>query len=356
MLATETGVLCAPPGWGKTVVATSLIAARSCSTLVLVHRKPLVEQWAARLSEFTDIPPRAIGRLGGGRRRTTKQIDIAMVQTLARADRATDLLRDYGHVVIDECHHIPAVSIERVLSAIPARYVTGLTATPYRRDGHDPIINMQCGPIRHEVDATAVRQEHELELLVVRRETSFDPTVLPNEASIQEIYGALAVDQDRLKLVVADARELLDEGRAVMILTERRDHLERLVESLRADVPNVVMLHGGIQVKARRAALQRLADLSADEPRLVLATGRYIGEGFDDPRLDTLLLTMPIAWKGTVVQYAGRLHRAHPAKRDARIYDYVDGDVPVLRRMYGKRLLAYRKMGYSTDAQLVCAT
>ena len=356
MLATETGVLCAPPGWGKTVVAASLIAARGCSTLVLVHRKPLVEQWAARLSEFTDISPRAIGRLGGGRRRTTKQIDIAMVQTLARADRATDLLRCYGHVVIDECHHVPAVSIERLLSAIPARYVTGLTATPYRRDGHQPIINMQCGPIRHEVDAAAAQQQHDLELLVVRRETSFDPTVLPNEASIQEIYGALAVDQDRLQLVVTDARELLGEGRAVMILTERRDHLERLAESLREAVPNVVVLHGGIQVKARRAALKRLADLSDDKPRLVLATGRYIGEGFDDPRLDTLLLTMPVAWKGTVVQYAGRLHRAHPAKRDARIYDYVDSDVPVLRRMYGKRLLAYRNMGYSTDAQLECAT
>ena len=356
MLESETGVLCAPPGWGKTVVATSLIAARGCSTLVLVHRKPLIEQWAVRLGEFTDISPKAIGRLGGGRRRMTKQIDIAMVQSLARTDKAADFLRGYGHVVIDECHHVPAVSIERFLAAIPARYVTGLTATPYRRDGHQPIINMQCGPIRHEVDAAAVREHHHLELLVVRRDTRFDPTLLPNEASIQEIYGALAVDEDRLQLVVTDARELLYEGRAVMVLTERRDHLERLAESLREDVPTVVVLHGGIQVKARRAALKRLADLSEDEPRLVLATGRYIGEGFDDPRLDTLLMTMPIAWRGTVVQYAGRLHRAHPAKRDARIYDYVDGDVPVLRRMYGKRVLAYRKMGYSTDAQLTCAT
>ena len=183
MLESETGVLCAPPGWGKTVVATSLIAARGCSTLVLVHRKPLIEQWAVRLGEFTDISPEAIGRLGGGRRRMTKQIDIAMVQTLARADRAADFLRGYGHVVIDECHHVPAVSIERVLAAIPARYMTGLTATPYRRDGHQPIINMQCGPIRHEVDAAAVRQHHDLELLVVRRETRFDPAA-PAERGI----------------------------------------------------------------------------------------------------------------------------------------------------------------------------
>jgi hypothetical protein len=289
ILANETGVLCAPPGWGKTVVATSLIAARGCSTLVLVHRKPLVDQWAERLSEFTDISPKAIGRLGGGRRRTTQQIDIATVQTLARAESATDFLRGYGHVVIDECHHVPAVSIERILSAIPARYVTGLTATPYRRDGHQPIINMQCGPTRHTVNAASVRQQHDLELLVIRRDTSFDPSVLPNEASIQEIYGALAVDRDRLQLVAADARGLLNDGRAVMILTERRDHLQRLAETLGEDVPNVVVLHGGIQVKARRTALQHLADAPGDEPRLVLATGRYIGEGFDDPRLDTLL-------------------------------------------------------------------
>lgn len=352
----ETGVLCAPPGWGKTVVATSLIATRDRSTLVLVHRKPLVDQWAQRLADFLNISPKEVGRLGGGRRRITGQIDVAMIQTLARSDALDELVRIYGQVVIDECHHVPAVSIERVLSAIPARYITGLTATPYRRDGHQPIITMQCGPIRHVVDAAAVPHHHGLELRVTRRETNFDSGVLPPEASIQEIYGALACDEDRLELVVADARELAGEGRAALVLTERRDHLERLADRLRDDVPNLVVLHGGIQSKARRLALKQLADLPDDEGRLVLATGRYIGEGFDDPRLDTLLLAMPIAWKGTVVQYAGRLHRTHPTKRDARIYDYVDGDVPVLRRMYAKRLRAYRKMGYVTQPQLVYAT
>lgn len=356
MLANETGVLCAPPGWGKTVVASSLIAARGCSTLVLVHRQPLVEQWAERLSQFTDTSSESIGRIGAGRRRATGHIDIAMVQTLTRTEAANDLLRHYGHVVVDECHHVPAVSIERLLSQVPARYVTGLTATPYRRDGHQPIITMQCGPIRHHVDAARAGMQRDLEFLVTRRDTGFDAARLPNGASIQEIYGALADDRERLDLVVNDARQLLDGGRAVMILTERRDHLQRLADSLRGDVPNIVVLHGGIQVKARRAALQHLSELSHDQPRLVLATGRYIGEGFDDPRLDTLLLTMPIAWKGTLVQYAGRLHRTHPAKHDALIYDYVDADVPVLRRMYGKRLRAYRKMGYSTEPQLEHAT
>jgi hypothetical protein len=222
MVAHETGVLCAPPGWGKTVLATSLIASRGLSTLVLVHRRPLVEQWVERLSEFLGIPSRTIGRIGGGRRRATGEIDVAMVQTLARGE-IDDFAHSYGHVVIDECHHVPAVSIERVLAAIPARYITGLTATPYRRDGHQPIIGMQCGPIRHVVDAATTQQQHALDLRVVRRDTSFNPDVLPPESSIQEIYSALAADDDRLELVVSDARRLLREGRTPMILTERRE-------------------------------------------------------------------------------------------------------------------------------------
>jgi len=184
----------------------------------------------------------------------------------------------------------------------------------------------------------------------------FDPSVLPQEASIQEIYGALAADTGRLDLILADIRRLIAESRAPVVLTERRAHLDLIAEPLREEMPNLVVLHGGVKPKARRAALAQLAEQADSEPRLILATGRYLGEGFDEPRLDTLLLTMPIAWKGTVVQYAGRLHRAHAGKRDIRIYDYVDGEVPVLRRMYSKRLLAYRKMGYSTDPQLVCAT
>jgi superfamily II DNA or RNA helicase len=349
ILQHDVGVLCAPPGWGKTVLATRLIASRGCSTLILVHRKPLVEQWTERLCEFLDMAPKSIGRFGAGRRRLTRRIDVAMVQTLARSDDLHDLVRPYGHVVIDECHHVPAVQVERVLSAIPARYVTGLTATPYRRDGHQPIITMQCGPIRHVVSRPKIRAGEALERRVIRKDTSFDPSILPPGASIQEIYGALAKDVDRLGLVLADIRELARAGRALVVLTERREHLERIAESITDDVPNLVVLHGGVKPRARRAAMVQLAEQADDEPRLILATGRYLGEGFDDPRLDTLLLTMPIAWKGTVVQYAGRLDRMHAAKRDIRIYDYVDSEVPVLRRMHAKRLRTYREMGYVCD-------
>ena len=259
----------------------------------------------------------------------------------------------YGHVVVDECHHVAAIQVERVLSVIPARYVTGLTATPYRRDGHQPIITMQCGPVRHIIGRPSAREGEALGRRVIRRDTDFDPSVLPTQASIQEIYGALANDDDRLGLVIADirelVRELVREDRALVVLTERRDHLERIAESIGDEIPNLVVLHGGIKPKARRAAMTQLAGLPDHEPRLILATGRYLGEGYDDPRLDTLLLTMPIAWRGTVVQYAGRLHRTHAAKRDIRVYDYVDTEVPVLRRMYAKRVRAYKEMGYICD-------
>ncbi len=349
LLRHDVGVLCAPPGWGKTVLATHLIASRGRSTLILVHRKPLVEQWIERLCQFLDISPKSIGRLGAGRRRLTHQIDIATVQTLSRSGDLYNLVRAYGHVVIDECHHVPAVQVERVLAAIPARYVTGLTATPYRRDGHQPIITMQCGPVRHLISQPKACAGDALWRRVIRRDTNFNPSILPRQASIQEIYGALGNDDRRLGLLIADIRELVRENRAIVVLTERRQHLDRIVESIGDEIPSLVVLHGGIKPKARRAAMTQLAELPDHEPRLILATGRYLGEGFDDPRLDTLLLAMPIAWKGTVVQYAGRLHRAHAAKRDIRLYDYVDAEVPVLRRMYAKRVRAYKEMGYICD-------
>jgi hypothetical protein len=342
----EIGVLCAPPGAGKTVMGAHTIAERGCSTLVLVHRKPLAEQWVERLREFLDLGDHDIGMIGGGRRKPTGKLDVATVQSLARGGIDPKLLAAYGHVVVDECHHVPAVSVERVLASCPARFVTGLTATPYRRDGHQPIIAMQCGPVRHTIGAAT---ETGLALRVVRRDTPFDPTVLPSDAAIQEIYSALAADDARTELIVRDTRQLLADGRVPLVLTERREHLEQLAAKLQAHVPTVVTLHGEVTPPRRREALARLSDLPDEEPRVLVATGRFIGEGFDDPRLDTLLLTMPIAWKGTVVQYAGRLHRPHPGKRDACIYDYVDAEVPVLRRMFAKRARSYRAMSYTVD-------
>ena len=349
MLAHELGVLCAPPGMGKTVIAANLIAARARSTLVVVHSKPLLEQWVLRLTQFLDLDVKEIGIIGAGKNKPKGRLDVATVQSLARREDLQQLLGGYGHVVVDECHHVPAVTAEQVLQSAPARYVSGLTATPYRRDGHHPIIAMQCGPIRHEIGRHATQPGAELSLRIVRRETSFDPAMLPTDAGIQEIYGALATDEQRADLIARDASRLTTEGRSPIVLTERREHLRQLAVRLRDHIPSLIELHGDMRPRERRAAIEQLATTSADTARVVLATGRYIGEGFDDARLDTLLLAMPIAWKGTVVQYAGRLHRPHPGKHDALVYDYVDAEVPVLRRMFAKRLKTYNALGYALE-------
>lgn len=299
MLGHDIGVLCAPPGAGKTVVAAKLIATRGRSTLVLVHRKPLMEQWIERLGEFLDIEPADIGTIGGGSSRAGGLLDVAMVQSLTRRDALGQLLARYGQIVVDECHHVPAVMTERILQTAPARYVTGLTATPQRRDGHHPILTMQCGPVRHKVHAHAGSAAQPLALRVVRRDTSFDPSALPTDASIQEIYGVLAIDDERNELIAADTLTLMERGRSPIVLTERREQLERLAARLQTHARSVVTLHGEMRPAERRAALNQLR---GGDSRVILATGRYIGEGFDDPRLDTLLLAMPIAWKGTIVQ------------------------------------------------------
>jgi superfamily II DNA or RNA helicase len=346
MLTHEMGVLCAPSGIGKTVIAAQMIAARGRSTLVLVHSKQLLEQWIQRLTQFLDLDATRVGIIGAGRSKPTGMLDVATVQSLGRRERPQELLANYGHVVIDECHHVPAVTTEQVLRSAPARWVTGLTATPYRRDGHHPIIAMQCGPVRHEIRGQAARPGEELSLRIVRRETTFAAAALPTDAGIQEIYSALATDEPRTELIVKDTLRLTAEGRSPIVLTERREHLQRLADRLRDRVA-LIELHGDMPPRARRAALEQLTSVGEDTARVVLATGRYIGEGFDDPRLDALLLAMPIAWKGTVAQYAGRLHRPHPGKRDALVYDYVDAELPVLRRMFAKRLKTYHALGYT---------
>ncbi len=336
--AHEIGVLVSPPGAGKTVMATALIARHGRTTLVLVHRRPLLEQWIARLSEFLELAPGDIGSPATAP--GSSGVDVAMIQTLSRRD---DLdLSAYGHLIVDECHHVPAVSVERLLRDIPARYVTGLTATPHRRDGHHPIIEMQCGPVRHTLRQTT-QVEAATRRVLIERDTAFDPTCLPPDPSIQETLSAVAADQQRTRRIADDVLAELEEGRYPLVLTERRAHLDALAAHLDEHAAPVIVLHGGMGVRARRRADELL---TSDRPRVVLATGRYIGEGFDDPRLDTLLLAMPIAWQGTMTQYAGRLHRHHDAKHEIRIIDYVDHAVPVLRRMYAKRQRAYASLGY----------
>lgn len=351
VLPHDVGTLVAPPGSGKTVIGVHLIAQRARSTLVLVHRTPLLAQWRQQISSFLGLPIREVGAVGAGKRRVTGRIDVAMIQSLAGRDDSAELLARYGHVIVDECHHVPAVSFERVMNAVSAQFVTGLTATPKRRDGHHPILHFQLGPVRHTLSAGARSASRTpLRSLRVRR-TDFRIDEGDRRVGIQDIYSRLAADPSRNRAIVDEVLAALDRGRFPLILTERRDHLEHLAERLRAAGETVVVLRGGMTVRERRSEGDRLLDTATANRRVVLATGRFAGEGFDDARLDTLFMTMPISWKGTVVQYAGRLHRRHPDKTDLLIVDYLDPEIPVLARMFQKRLRTYAALGYSIEHQ-----
>lgn len=342
MLVKDIGVLVAPPGAGKTVIGTYLIAARGVSTLVLVHRKPLLDQWVTKLAVFLGMATNEIGQITGGKKKANGHLDVAMIQTLFRVD---DRLAGYGHVIVDECHHIPAFSFERVLKNVRARYLVGLTATPKRRDGHHPICEMQLGPVAFAFDAKAEAAARPFEHSLIPRETQFTPS--KPELTTQEIYRELASDRVRNEMIVRDVSHALVENRMPLVLTERRDHLEILADLLRGVCRHVIVMRGGMVAKEGRTVADRLSRHAASGDRVIVATGRYVGEGFDDTRLDTLFLTMPVSWKGTLIQYAGRLHRLHPAKREIRIYDYVDVNVPMLGRMFEKRLRGYRSLGYA---------
>ena len=288
-----------------------------------------------------------IGQIGGGKRVGNGRIDIAMIQSLVRKDRVHDIVASYGQVIVDECHHAPAVSFERVLNEVRARYVVGLTATPHRRDGHHPIADMQLGPVRFAVDRRNQRGLRPFNQRLIVRDTDFTLVNDRTAPTIQELYAALAADDRRNQLILDDVMQALEEKRSPILLTERRDHLEFFAAKLRNFARHLVVLRGGMGAKERRRVQQQLAAIPPHEERLLLATGRYIGEGFDDARLDTLFLTLPVSWRGTLVQYTGRLHRLHPGKTEVRIFDYVDRDVPMLLRMFQRRLRGYRAIGYA---------
>jgi superfamily II DNA or RNA helicase/very-short-patch-repair endonuclease len=350
LLAHDFGVLSATTAFGKTVIAAWLIAARGVNTLVLVHRQQLMEQWVARLSQFLDIDPISIGRWGGGRKNLTGKVDVALIQSLVRKGEVQDLVADYGHVVADECHHLSAHSFELVARRAKARFVTGLSATVTRKDGHHPIIFMQCGPIRHRVDARQQAALRPFTHEVLVRPTGFVPTgetIDDKRAEYQRLCDAVMRSEHRNAMIVAEVVQAVGEGRSPIVLTERTEHLEMLRAALRPSVAHVVTLQGGMGRKSLRAALDLLQSIPESEGRVVLATGRFIGEGFDDSRLDTLFLTMPVSWRGTIAQYAGRLHRLHEGKRVVRIHDFADLDAPMLARMFDKRCAGYDAVGYT---------
>jgi superfamily II DNA or RNA helicase len=347
----DDGVFVAPPGFGKTVLAAWLIAQRNVNTLVLVHRTALLEQWREQLALFLNVNRQSIGMIGSGRRKTTALLDVAMLQTLQRKGQVTDLVADYGFVIADECHHLSAFTFERIMREVKAKYVLGLTATPIRKDGHHPIIFMQCGPIRQRISAKLAAVRRPFEHLVVPRKTRL--VVNLPEPSIHDVYHALTHDETRNRQIVDDIVQAVNSGRSPIVLTERVDHLStlELIMRARALTQKILVMRGGMKSNERTNAQETLSIDDANEAIVILATGKFIGEGFDYSRLDTLFLAMPISWRGTLEQYVGRLHRLHESKREVRVYDYVDCNVPILTRMYAKRIRGYRAMGYSVSEQ-----
>jgi superfamily II DNA or RNA helicase len=344
LLLHDNGVLSATTGFGKTVAAAALIAERKVNTLIIVDKTQLKQQWVSQLKSFLTLPEKEIGEVGGGKRKITGKVDVVTLQSLAYKGEVKSFITQYGQVIVDECHHISAFTFERVLKHVRARYVYGLTATPIRKDGLHPIIFMQCGPIRYKVDARSQAKVRPFIHKLIVRNTRFSS----KSENIQELYKYLAKDEKRNQMLFEDVLHALEERRSPIILTERIEHLEYLSDKFKGFAKNIIVLSGNLSKKEQKAALERLANTPDTEERLVIATGKYIGEGFDDARLDTLFLAMPISWKGTLQQYVGRLHRLHDQKLEVRVYDYVDKRVPVLERMFAMRQSGYKTMGYVT--------
>lgn len=342
MLQHDIGVFCAPTAFGKTVTAAALIAQRGVNTLVLVHRTDLLRQWQVRLQTFLGVGKGVVGTIGGGKAKPTGIIDIALMQSLSRQGEVNSLVESYGHVIVDECHHVVAVSVDAILRKVKAKYVLGLTATPIRRDGQQPIIFMQCGPIRYRA-AKPTSAPHDLEVVSRSIDTRIN---VPTDAGIQEVFRNLAVNQERTAAIAAEILSAFADGRKVLVLTERTEHLDAIFAAIEGKISTCFVLHGRLSKKQRSTLIAELEALPADAPRVLLATGKLVGEGFDHPPLDTLVLAMPVSWQGTLQQYAGRLHRDHATKTDVRIIDFVDTGHPALLRMWDKRQRGYRAMGY----------
>jgi superfamily II DNA or RNA helicase len=345
----DLGVLVAPPGAGKTVLACAVIAHRAVPTLVIVDRQPLLEQWRERLVTHLGMNRKQIGVVGAGRSRPHGVVDIAMVQSLARRDDVAGLTAGYGFVVVDECHHVPATTFERVVREIGAPAWLGLTATPYRRDGLEGLITMYCGPIRHRMDERQTEDSDFVRALVVHRT---DHVAAPAEAdtpagmSIQSVFRGLVEDEDRTRLICADVATAVRAGRNCLVLSQWTEHIARLGALLAELGIEADVLQGGVGKKARRVITDRLAGARSGDGVALLATGSFLGEGFDCPPLDTLFLAFPIAFRGRLVQYVGRVLRPIDGKARVEVHDYVDVRVPVLARMHGKRLTAYASLGF----------
>ena len=375
LLRHETGILSGTTAFGKTVVALKLIAERKVNTLILVDKVSLLSQWKKKISEFLviNVTPQdqvdgvankrrgrkkkisQVGQLGAGQNTLNGIVDVAVMQSISRKGEVKECINDYGMIIADECHHASAFTYESILKSARAKYIYGLTATPTRKDGHHPIFFMHCGPIRYRDNQQKQAEQRPFDHFVVPRFTSLRSPFEPEEkeVSIQDLYAEIIASETRNQQIVDDVLANYELGRNCLVLSLRTAHVENLADKLREVVPDsdVLTLTGGMGAKTTREVFQHITEFPDERKLILVATGHFIGEGFDEPRLDTLFLTMPISWKGTLQQYAGRLHRLYRTKKEVRIYDYVDVQVSMLERMYQRRLNGYSVMGYKAKGE-----
>jgi superfamily II DNA or RNA helicase len=364
MASAPLGILSASAAFGKTVIALWLIAPRGVNTLILVHRNPLMDQWVERIGQFLTIPKEEIGCYSGTKKKRFGKIDIVVMQSLGRNNIIPEWIKDYGQIIVDECHHIAAASFESLVRKCPAYYRLGLSATLARKDGQQPIVLMNLGEVRY----AARQQIRRFIQKVIPRYTGFQlpeqgavsaagvyddklpaaaKTMTDTPLTIQELFKYLWADTDRNRLIIQDIAAAHAEGREILVLSERLDHLALLGEALAPHTDYLFMLKGGMGKKQAKAIMEHIQQAPSGSNRIILATGKYLGEGFDLPCLDTLFLVFPFSWKGTLIQYVGRLNRTSYGKAEVIVYDYVDDKVPVLRRMFDRRIKGYKALGFT---------
>ena len=354
LMENETGILSASTAFGKTILALWIIAQRKVNTIILVHRKILADQWAERINQFLGIPKKDIGIYCGAKKKLTGIIDIAVMQSMVKREKVVDWISDYGQVIVDECHHISASSFERIIRKCPARYRLGLSATVIRKDGQHPIVMMNLGDVRYSDNRKNTIKSFSQKVL-----TRFTDFILPidinyEKIEINDIYRELWSNENRNKLIIQDILKAHLDGRVFrnevssvcLVLSERLQHLDILKFALQGQIQHLFILKGGMGKKQIKAIMDEIQNVPEDKQRIILSTGKYLGEGFDLPFLDTLFLVFPFSWKGSLTQYTGRLNRVFHGKKEIHVYDYIDEKVPVLARMYQKRLKGYKALGF----------
>ena len=346
LLKYENGILCAPTGFGKTVIGCKIIEERNVNTLILVNKIQLLNQWKDRIKKFLNIE--TIGEISSKKKNITNIIDVASIKSLWNNGDVLDITKNYGMIIIDECHHTAAYTFEQAINTGNAKYVYGISATPERENGHTPIIKMQCGDIRYKVDSLKFNKELNIPMKVIVKKShlNFTDQNIDNY-ELNEINDLIAKDVLRSENIIKDIKEEYKKGKNILVLTERLKLMDYIYDKLSKDTNNIFKYYGGIGIKALKSYEKHANQINEEgENKIIVATGSYIGEGFDDSKLDVLFLTMPISGQTRVTQYAGRLHRKDDNKKEILIYDYVDDNFSKTRNMFLKRKKTYEKLGY----------